>query len=403
MAKLEPYDTRAKTHPGKELENHQESSQHRTGVMKLLVAALLVWMGPGLGWSQEAKPPVAYAIVGLAHDHANGFIPRARNRPELQLAGIVEPNQDLVANYARTLNLPTNLFSPSLEALLARTNIQAVATFTSTFQHRQVVEMCAPRGIHVMMEKPLAVSLADALAIAAAAKKGGIHVIVNYETTWYPASQNAYAIVHDQHAIGDVRKVVVHDGHRGPKEIGCSPAFLEWLTDPVLSGGGALADFGCYGADLITWLMAGQRPIAVLALTQQVKPEAYPKVDDEATILLAYPHAQGIIQASWNWPFDRKDMEVYGRTGYVLVPQKDLLRVRKAGAEESELKLFPPPVSSSSADEISYLAAVVRGEIKPSGLSSIELNLIVMEILDAARQSARTGKRIDLPSTPAWQ
>jgi predicted dehydrogenase len=340
--------------------------------------------------------------VGLAHDHANGFIPRARNRPELQLAGIVEPSQDLIARYAKQFNLPTNLFYPSLEALLAKTNIQAVATFTSTFQHRQVVEMCAPRGIHVMMEKPLAVSLADARAIAVVARNGGIQVIVNYETTWYPGNQNAYAIVHDQHAIGDVRKIVVHDGHRGPKEIGCSPAFLEWLTDPVLNGGGALTDFGCYGADLITWLMDGQRPTAVLAVTQHIKPEVYPKVEDEATILLTYPQAQGIIQASWNWPFDRKDMEVYGRTGYVLVPRRDLLRLRKAGAEESELKLVPPPVSGPFTDEVAYLAAVVRGEILPTGLSSLELNLIVTEILDAARQSAQTGRRIDLPSRPSW-
>jgi predicted dehydrogenase len=370
--------------------------------MKTFVAAMLLSVGVSFGWSQDSKPPVTYAIIGLAHDHANGFIPRARNRPELQLAGIVEPNPELVARYSRTLNLPTNLFCPSLEALLARTNIQAVATFTSTFQHRQVVEMCAARGIHVMMEKPLAVSLADARAMAAAAKKGGIHVIVNYETTWYLGNQSAYAIVHDQHAIGDLRKIVVHDGHRGPKEIGCSAAFLEWLTDPVLNGGGALTDFGCYGADLVTWLMDGRRPTAVLAVTKQIKPEVYPKVDDEATILLTYPHAQAIIQASWNWPFDRKDMEVYGRTGYVLVPQRDLLRVRKAGAEESELKLLPPPAPSPLTDEISYLAAIVRGEVQPSGLSSLELNLIVTEILDAARQSARTGKRIDLPSSPPW-
>ena len=369
-------------------------------VMRTCAAAVLLGLSLSLGWSEGAKPPVRYAIMGLVHDHANGFIPRARNRPELQLAGIVEPNQDLAAQYARLFNLPTNLFSPSLEALLARTNIQAVATFTSTLQHRQVVEMCAARGIHVMVEKPLAVSLADARAMAVAAKKGGIHVIVNYETTWYMGNQNAYDVVHDQHAIGDVRKIVVHDGHRGPKEIGCSPAFLEWLTDPVLNGGGALTDFGCYGADLITWLMDGQRPTAVLAFTQQIKPEVYPKVEDEATILLAYPHAQGIIQASWNWPFDRKDMEVYGRTGYVLVPQKDLLRVRKAGAEESELKLFPPPVPGPFTDEIAYLAAVVRGEIQPSGLSSLELNLVVTEILDAARQSAQSGQRVDLPSTP---
>ena len=370
--------------------------------MKNSVAALFLLLGLSFGWSQASKPPVTYAIIGLAHDHANGFLPRAINRPELQLAGIVEPNQDLVARYSRTLNLPINLFSPSLEALLAKTNIQAVATFTSTFQHRQVVEMCAARGIHVMMEKPLAVSLADAQAIAAAAKKGGIRVIVNYETTWYPANQNAYTIVHDQQAIGDLRKIVVHDGHRGPKEIGCSPAFLAWLTDPVLNGGGALTDFGCYGADLVTWLMDGQRPTSVVAVTQQIKPDVYPKVDDEATILLAYPHAQAIIQASWNWPFDRKDMEIYGRTGYVLVPQRDLLRVRKPGAPESELKLPPPSAPNPMTDEIAYLAAVVRGEVQPSGLSSLGVNLIVTEILDAARQSARTGQRIDLPASPPW-
>jgi predicted dehydrogenase len=368
--------------------------------MRTCALALLVWAGASFGWCQGGKPPITIAVVGLAHDHVNGFIPRMRGRAELQLAGIVEPNPDLVAHYAKLLNLPATLFSPSLEALLARTNIQAVATFTSTLQHRQVVEMCAPRHIHVMMEKPLAVSLADARAMAAAARKGGIEVLVNYETTWYLGNQNAYTIVHDEHAIGDVRKIVVHDGHRGPKEIGCSPAFLEWLTDPVRNGGGALTDFGCYGADLITWLMDGQRPTAVLAVTQQIKPEVYPNVDDEATIVLTYPHAQGIIQASWNWPFDRKDMEVYGRTGYVLVPQKDLLRVRKTGGEESELKLLGPPVPGPSTDEIAYLAAVVRGEVQPAGLSSLPVNLTVTEILDAARLSAQSGKRVELPAEP---
>ena len=73
--------------------------------MRIYVTAVLLWVGLSFGWSQGAKPPVSYAIVGLAHDHANGFIPRARNRPELQLAGIVEPSQDLVARYAKQFNL----------------------------------------------------------------------------------------------------------------------------------------------------------------------------------------------------------------------------------------------------------------------------------------------------------
>jgi predicted dehydrogenase len=204
----------------------------------------------------------------------------------------------------------------------------------------------------------------------------------------------AYDLVHNEQAIGELRKIVVHDGHQGPKEIGCSAAFLEWLTDPVLNGGGALTDFGCYGADLITWLMKGQRPTAVLAVTQHIKPQVYPKVDDEATILRSYPHCQGVIQASWNWPFNRKDMEVYGQTGYVLVPERNLLRVRTADAQEKAVT--PSPLNPPREDPLSYLAAVVRGEIRPSGLSSLEVNLVVTEILDAARESARTGKRVDL-------
>lgn len=337
---------------------------------------------------------VHYAIVGLTHDHASGFLSRQRDRTDVQLVGIIESRQDLVTRYAARFHLATNLFASSLEELLQRTNVDAVATFTSTFEHRRVVEQCAAKGIHVMMEKPLAVNMEHARAIQEAANKSRIKVIVNYETTWYPGNQAAYGLVHDEKAIGDLRKIVVHDGHRGPKEIGCSAAFLEWLTDPVLNGGGALNDFGCYGADLITWLMNGQRPVSVFAVTQQIKPDVYPKVEDEATIVITYPKAQGIIQASWNWPFDRKDIEIYGKTGYVLVPKSDLMHVRKTGSNEQEIT--PHALQGPHAEPLSYLAAVVRGEVKPSGLSSLEVNMTVIEILDAARKSAQTGKRIDL-------
>jgi predicted dehydrogenase len=360
----------------------------------LLLGLSLTVFPPALRAAPTAEP-LHLAVVGLVHDHARGFLPRLHNRTDVELVGIVEPDQQLAAQYAQNYHLDPQLFCASLEALIARTNVQAVATFTSTFDHRRVVEFCAAHHLDVMMEKPLAVNLKHARAIAAAAERGHIQVIVNYETTWYPGNQAAYALVHDGQAIGDLRKIVVHDGHRGPKEIGCSTNFLNWLTDPVLDGGGALMDFGCYGADLITWLMQGQRPTSVFAVTQHIKPDVYPKVEDEATIVLTYPRAQGIIQASWNWPFDRKDMEIYGQTGYVLVPRSDRLQVRTANAAEKETT--PEPLSGPTADPLSYLAAVVRHEIQPGGLSSLEVNLTVMEILDAARQSAETGKRIDLP------
>ncbi len=370
--------------------------------MKALMVALLLGLAANGVRSQEAKPPVRLAVIGLAHDAVGDFIQRVRSRPEVQLVGIVETNHELIARYAGLFSLSTNFFHPNMDALLAKTNAQAAAVFTSTIDHRLVAETCARHNVDIMFEKPLAVDLKQARAIAAAAKQGGIQIIVDYETAWYQANQTAYAISHEQHAIGDLRKIVVCAGNKGPKETGCSDEFLEWLTDPAPAGGGAMIDFGCYGVDLATWFVNGQRPVSVVAIAQHIKPEVYPKVEDEGTIILAYPQTQAIIQASWNWPFDRRDLAVYGRTGYVLVPQRDLLRMRQTGTEESELDLPAPPIPSVSSDDISYFLAVVRGEIQPSGMPSLDINMIVTEILDAARESAQTGKRVELPPDRPW-
>jgi predicted dehydrogenase len=341
-----------------------------------------------------ASPPLRLGMAGLEHGHAAGFLARYRNAKDVELVGISEPNRDVAERYVRRSRLDPATIYPSLEAMLERAKPQAVVIFTSTAGHPAVVAACARRKIPVMMEKPLAVGIEQARAIERAATEGGIPVLVNYETTWYPSNHAAYALAKHEKALGEIRKVVVHDGHRGPKEIGVQPEFLAWLTDPEKNGAGALFDFGCYGANLMTWLMDDARPVSVTAVTQRIKPEIYPKVDDEATIVLEYPGAQAIIQASWNWPFDRKDMEVYGRTGQVLTVGQGGLRVRLPGRPEEMRQAAP--LSPPGDDFLRYFAAVVRGEIQPSGLSSLKNNLVVTEILDAARRSAATGSTVRL-------
>jgi predicted dehydrogenase len=219
--------------------------------------------------------------------------------------------------------------------------------------------------------------------------------MVNYETTWYKSHGEIWKLIKEQKAAGDIRKMVAMDGHQGPKEINVQPEFFSWLTDPVKNGAGALFDFGCYGANLMTWLMDDQRPLAVTAIAQTNKPAIYPKVDDEATILVQYPKAQGIIQASWNSPFSRKDFEVYGEKGYAIATGGDNLRVRlpEQKAEETRKPGNLPPAET---DSITYLTGVARGKFKPSGLNSLENNVIVVEILQAARESVRTGKKVNL-------
>src|SRR6266513_982389 len=340
--------------------------------------------------------PLRGAVAGLVHGHAFGFFDQFQHRTDLQIVGIAESDQQLAAQFARKYGLAPGILYSDLEEMLKKTHPQAVLAYTGTYDHRRVVEICARHGVPVMMEKPLAVSLEDARAIERAAHEAKIQVLVNYETTWYRSNHAAYDLAHEN-VIGDIRKIVVHDGHHGPKEINVGPEFLAWLTDPKLNGAGALFDFGCYGADLATWLMDGHRPDSVTAVTQQIKPDVYPRVDDEATIILTYPNAQAIVQASWNWPFSRKDMEVYGQKGYAITVGRDTVRVRRL--EEVETSSDAKPLEKTKEDSVSYLRAVLLGGVKPDGQSSLETNVIVTEILDAARQSAATGKTVSLAET----
>src|ERR1700694_1144738 len=290
--------------------------------------------------ASPAQPPLRVGIVGLVHGHVHGFLAQSRHSPEIEIVGVAEPDAALLSQAAARYGFDRSMLFADLDEMLQKVHPQAVLVYTNTYDHRRVVEICARHGVPVVMEKPLAVSLEDALAIAKAADAGKIQVLVNYETSWYRSNHAAYDMVHDK-AIGEIRKVVVHDGHQGPKEINVQPEFLAWLNDPKLNGGGALYDFGCYGADLMTWLMDGQRPTSVTATTQQIKPDIYPRVDDEATVILTYPKAVAILQPSWNWPFDRKDMEVYGQTGYVMTVRHDDVRARLKGGEEQLLPAKP--------------------------------------------------------------
>jgi predicted dehydrogenase len=192
--------------------------------------------------------------------------------------------------------------------------------------------------------------------------------------------------------------VVFHHGHQGPKEIGVGDEFFQWLTDPVLNGGGALMDFGCYGANLATYLLKGQEPVSVTALTNQFKPHIYPKVDDDATIILNYPSLQVIIQASWNWTFNRKDMEIYGDEGAITAVNANKMRLRNSKNGSEYEKMVTDKEIHVYTNPFSYLHAVLRGLEKPEpfGLYTLENNIIVNRILEAAKISAATGKTVSL-------
>ena len=338
--------------------------------------------------------PLRVAVAGITHGHVSWLL--SRKKPDMILIGIYEPNDELAQRYAKQYGLDPALIYHDLGKMLDAVKPEAVVAFGSILQHMEVVEACAPRHIHVMVEKPLATTLAQALQMQELAKKNNIQLLTDFETSWYPSTEKAYELANDSNYIGQIKKVVRHDGHQGPKEINVNKEFFDWLTDPVQNGGGALIDFGCYGANLMTYLMHGQQPISVTAVTQQFKPAIYPKVDDEATIVVTYPTAQCIIQASWNWPFSRKDMEVYGQTGYIITVNNTDMRLRA----EKDVKEHNRVVTSAEVpvyeDPFSYFADVVHNKIKvpENGVYALQTNVTVVQILEAARESAKTGKTV---------
>ncbi|MEH6308161.1 Gfo/Idh/MocA family oxidoreductase [Olivibacter sp. CPCC 100613] len=336
------------------------------------------------------KETLKVAVAGLNHDHVHLLL-NLYEQKKVEIVGIAESDGQLVQRMQKRYKIPGNLFYKDLATLLQHVKPTAVLAYNPTNEHVQVAELCMPLKIPVMVEKPLASTKAEANRIAQLAKENGTLFLTNYETTWYKSNQLLKSLV-DEQAAGTITKMLVKDGHEGPKEIGCSEDFLRWLTDPVKNGGGALMDFGCYGANLMTWLKKGEQPVAVTAVTKQFKPSVYPKVDDDATIMLEYQDGStGIIQASWCWPYSVKDLQVFStQEQWHAVNGTTLLKY--TSPEKSETI---PLTNEYYENHLAYLEALLKGEVKAEDdLSSLSNNVIVVEILEAAKQSAKEGRRV---------
>lgn len=368
------------------------------GVTVLSVALLASF---GLDTPPESKQPVQalrlskqtgplqIGIVGLVHGHVEGLLWNASQRKDLEIIGIAEPNRALFDRLATKYKLDPALYHASLDEMLDTAKPEAVSVMSSIKDHRAAVEACAPRGVHLLLEKPLAFSNDDAARIEQLAHQFGVLVLTNFETSWYASVREAKRLV-ESGEMSPVRKMIFRHGHKGPKEIGCGPEFVNWLTDPDQNGGGAIVDFGCYGAVISTWIMNGEKPTSVTASATTLKPAMYPRVDDDATIVLTYPTATAVIEASWAWTHDNKDADIYTERGSIHAGKWDDLQLREENAPPKTVK--PPTKPADLENEWTYLRKVVRGECEVDALSSLGFNVTVADILDRARRSAALGR-----------
>ena len=342
----------------------------------------------------EAKTRVA--IIGLDHDHVWGLLKDLAAEPDAELVGIADAHAELV-NRAKS-RVPANVkFYSDYVQMLDDAKPDAVIVTTENDLHLAILRECAKRHIHYSTEKPMATNAADAREMERLANQSGIKLMVNYWNAWVAPTHDLFHRVLEGQ-VGPVQRIIVQYGHRGPKEIGVSEYFAKWLYDPRKNGGGAIMDFGCYGAEWALWLKG--RPARVLATAQKLKVEQHNDVDDDSTIVLDYPDATAVIEASWNWPYSMGQVQVFGPKGSLLATRDELFfrsaneSGTKAGLEGQRVTLNPVPRETSNP--ISYFIDCIRHDKPIEDPVSAKLNVQVLEILDAARESVRTGRPQEL-------
>ncbi len=343
--------------------------------------------------SSETKTRIA--IVGLDHDHVWGLLKYLEAEPDAELVAIAEPQPALVKEAKSRVQSSVKFYSAYVP-MLDEVKPDAVIVTTSNDRHLEILRECAKRHIHYSVEKPMATNAADAREMEKLANQAGIKLMVNYWNAWVAPSHELFHRVKDGQ-VGAVQKIIVQYGHAGPKEIGVSEYFADWLYDPVKNGGGAIMDFGCYGAEWALWLKG--RPTGVQAIAQKLKVSQHNKVDDDATILLEDPDATEIVEASWDWPHSMGQVQVFGPKGSLLATRNTLFYRSAEDRGKSGLEGEPLTLNASqgaTSNPVAYFVDCIRHDKPIEDPLSTRLNVQVLEILDAARESVRTGRAQEL-------
>jgi predicted dehydrogenase len=364
----------------------------------LPTAVVFLWTAfalPAQSRAQDGKTRIA--IIGLDHDHVWGLLHDIVGEPQADLVAIAEPNPALTSKAKSLVPAGVQFYSDYVR-MLDQAKPEAVFVTTANDRHLGILRACAKRHIHVSTEKPMATNARDAREMERLADQAGIKLMVNYWNAWVAPSHELFNRAKAAE-FGPVQKIIVQYGHQGPKEIGVSKEFADWLYDPVKNGGGAVMDFGCYGAEWALWLKG--RPARVFATARKLKTEQHNNVDDDATIVLDYPDGSAILEPSWDWPYGMDRVYVFGQKASFLATSKSLfsrttMQSPSADANPDGESIALNPLPHETSNPIAYFLDRIRRNQPIDNPLSADLNVQVMEILDAARESIRTGRAQDL-------
>lgn len=328
-------------------------------------------------------------IAGLIHDHIWGMLRWWKQMEGAELVAAADANPPLLDRIRTEYGVERLYHSPA--EMFDAEKLDIVTITMDNAGTADVVEQAAARGIHVMSEKPMSATVEQAQRMVAAARRAGIQLMINWPTAWNPTFQTMDRLIRNG-TIGQVWQSKYRAAHQGPKEIGCSEYFYSWLYDRQRNGAGALMDYCCYGADLAShWL---GRPRSVVGVAGRLIKD-YIDVDDNAILLMKYPHALAVTEASWTQAATDggANPSVFGTQGTLSICGS---RVRLARGEREVEWIDPEPPAPGRRNGAEYLVSCLRSGTPVEGPCSAETSLVAQEILEAGLRSAESGREIVL-------
>lgn len=332
------------------------------------------------------------AILGLSHDHVWEHVQQLAESEQGELVAAAEPIAELRERISNLSNL--NVYTDA-QTLLEREQLDAVYIYSDNRSSAELATEAARRGLHVMLEKPLAADFAGAAQAVGAAYASGTHLMVNWPIAWWPNLQHAYNLIAEGR-IGEVWQVNYRGAHGGPREYGHKGPFAEWLYDPHRNGAGALIDYCSYGVALAVSLLG--LPSRVTALSSRIQKLDLPS-EDNAVLVMQHTRALSTATASWT----QRGMATsyspvfYGSMGTLLAYYHDGSLWLATDEQKFGERLEVPPAPQGHRNATEFFLGHIRSGEPIRGLCSAEVGLMTQEVLEAGLLSATNGQAVTLP------
>ena len=332
------------------------------------------------------------AALGMAHDHLWGNLKDLASLDDAELVAGADYNPLLRDRFKERTGC--DRVYENYEELLDAEEPDAVFGFCATALHADLVELCAGRGLPIMVEKPMAATLEQASRMLTAARKAGTLLMINWPTAWSRSLHTAYRLTQEGQ-LGKIWQITWRGGHCGPDELGCSDEFCEFLFDADLNGAGAFNDYSGYGSSLCALFMGGI-PSSVFGMAGRLVKTHLP-VDDNGILVMRYPNALCRLEMTWTEAVPHQpphDLVVYGTEG-TLIAGRELVLFTRQNKDGETVELDELPQGQGSGSE--HFVHCIRTGEQPQFQTSPDLAYAAQQIMEAGLRSATSGMEISLP------